>query len=245
MSTSKIQLVYAKCRVGLLLISVGVCLCFGLLFANIAALRNKDSTVILFPFLPTPGRNSVSFNLVLRPRKYFGFSRLIFLKWRNSQAETGHTHPFPGAIPWRALDPVTLPWVSAGVPPEETASSHSWIQLIAPSTVLWTLKRGDHWLQLLPLMVNESLILGAAVFLKQLSGWLSLLLLFKPRLHVSLCVRFVLNVHYWRIQREDSFYFSSFLVDCLKLTDGRELNHHLVLNSHFSVAHTRTLCSCF
>lgn len=92
MSTSKIQLVYAKCRVGLLLISVGVCLCFGLLFANIAALRNKDSTVILFPFLPTPGRNSVSFNLVLRPRKYFGFSRLIFLKWRNSQASRDRTH---------------------------------------------------------------------------------------------------------------------------------------------------------
>ena len=65
------------------------------------------------------------------------------------------------------------PWLChefAGVSPEETSSSRSWIRLTAPSTILWTLKRGDHWLQLWPLMVNESLILGAAVFLKQLSG---------------------------------------------------------------------------
>lgn len=85
------------------------------------------------------------------------------------QTWTGHTLPF--LVPFLgALLTLTLPWVSEAVSPQKTSSSRSWIQLIAPFAILWTLKRGDHWLQLLPLMVNESLILGAAVFWNNSQG---------------------------------------------------------------------------
>lgn len=125
------------------------------------------STPHLLPLLPhrlTRPRKKALFHLILSSGHWdlWFFQIIIFsqVERLSKQAERRPKHPFLVQF-LGSLSSLTLkPWRCVT---ERTSDSCSQILLTVPFTPLFTLKRGNQWLCLLPLIVNGSLILGTAV----------------------------------------------------------------------------------